>query len=228
MNFSLSLKVCSILVAALAPGMAAAATSAEILARMDEAAPKFRQMSADVKRTTHTAVLDEDSVESGSVRMRRLLPADEIQGLVEFTVPDHKLYWFEKRKLRIYTPKINTIEEIDLGQHGEQLDEFLSIGFGTSGKQLAKGYDVKVVADNKVPRTTEVRLTPHDPEVQKYLTRIDLWITDENYPVQERLVEPSKDTILVNYSSIQLNPNLPADAFTMHTAPNPKIEYPQR
>lgn len=212
--------------AALAP-VGAAATPAEILARMDQAAVKFQQMSAGVTRVTHTAVLNEDSVESGSVRMRRM-PAGEIQGLVEFTTPDKKFYSFEKRKLQIYTPKINTVQEFDLGQHGEQLDQFLSIGFGTSGKELAKGYQVEIVADNKIPRTTRVKLTPRDAEVQKYLTRIDLWITDDNYPIREKLWEPSGDTILVTYSDVQINPKLGAGAFTLRTAPNPKYEYPQR
>ena len=226
MSRSLLLKACSILAAALAPALAAA-TREEIIARMDKSAPKFHQMAADVKRTTHTAVLDDYSVESGSLRMRRT-PAGEIQGLVEFTAPDHKLYLFEKQKLQIYTPAINTIQVFDLGQHGEELDRFLSIGFGTSGKELAQGYDVEVPADNKIPRTTKVRLTPKDAEVKKYLTRIDLWITDEDYPIQERLVEPSGDTILVNYSSIQINPALKDDAFRLPTNPKTKTEYPQR
>jgi outer membrane lipoprotein-sorting protein len=226
MSFSRSSIAGSILVAALAPA-GAAMTPAEILGRMDQAAAKFQRMSADVKRVTHTAVLNEDSVDSGSVLMRRL-PTGEIQGLVEFTAPDHKFYSFEKRTLRVYTPKINTVQVFDLGQQGEQLDRFLAIGFGTSGKELAKGYEVEVVAKNEVPGTTRVRLTPRDAEVKKYLTRIDLWITDENYPIQEKLWEPSGDTILVNYGSVQINPKLGADALSLHTAPNPKYEYPQR
>ena len=87
---------------------------------------------------------------------------------------------------------------------------------------------MEVLADNNVPHMTRVKLTPRDPEVKKYLTRIDLWITDANYPVQEKLWEPSKDTVLVNYSSVQLNPHLGADAFALHTAPGAKTEYPQR
>jgi outer membrane lipoprotein-sorting protein len=227
MSLYRSLNVCGIVVAALAPSAAVAATRAEILARMDLSAPKFHQMSADVKRTTFTAVLNESSVETGSVRMLRQ-PTGEIQGLVEFTSPDHKFYWFEKRKLRIYTPLINTIQEFDLGLHGAELDRFLSIGFGTSGKELATGYGVEVLADNTVPGTTRVKLTPKDADVQKYLTRIDLWITDGDYPSQEKLYEPSGDYILVNYSDVRINPQLGADAFVLHTAPNPKVEYPQR
>jgi outer membrane lipoprotein-sorting protein len=212
------------LVAVLAP-VEAAVTPAEILARMDQAAAKFQQMSADVKRTTHTVVIDEYSVESGSVHMRRM-PTGEVQGLVELTAPDHKFYSFEKRTLRIYTPNINTIQVFDLGQHGEQLDQFLSIGFGTSGRELAKGYEVEVAAENNVPGTTKVKLTPRDAEVKKYLTRIDLWITDENYPIQEKLFEPSKDSVLVNYSNVHINPHQTAVVFELHTLPNPKIEHP--
>lgn len=212
--------------AVLAP-LGAAAMPAEILARMDQAAVKFRQMSADVTRTTHTAVLDENSVESGTVHMRRQ-PAGGIQGLVELTTPDQKFYSFEKRTLRIYTPKIKTVQEFDLGSQGEQLEQFLSIGFGTSGKELAKGYKVEVLSENQVPQTTRLKLTPRDSEVTKYLTRIDLWITDENYPIQEKLWEPSKDWILVNYSNVQINPKLDARAFTLQLPPGTKIEYPQR
>ena len=226
MSFSLPLKVCGIAVAVLAP-LGAGVTSGDIVARLDQAAAKFQQMSADVQRTTHTAVLDEDSTESGSLRMRKM-PSGEIQGLVSLTKPDRKFYAFEKRKLRIYTPKINTIQEFDLGQHGEQLDQFLSLGFGITGKELAKSYEVEIVSDNSVPHTTRVKLTPRDPQVKKYLIRIDLWITDGNYPVQEKLLEPSGDTILVNYSNVLINPNMTVAAFELHTAPNPKIEYPQR
>ncbi|HTP85861.1 MAG TPA: outer membrane lipoprotein carrier protein LolA [Bryobacteraceae bacterium] len=225
MDLSRLLRVCGVFVVALP--LCVAVTAEDILARMDAASAKFLQVSADVQRTTHTKILDEDSVESGSLRMRRL-PTGEIQGLVILTKPDQKYYAFAKRTLRIYQPKINTVQEFDLGRHGEQLDQFLSIGFGTSGKELAKSYEVQVIADNKIANTTRVRLVPRDAEVKKYLTRIDLWITDGNYPIQEKLLEPSGDTILVNYSSVRINPNITAAAFELHTAPNPKVEYPQR
>ena len=87
---------------------------------------------------------------------------------------------------------------------------------------------MEIAAENKVSRTTRVKLTPRDAEVKKYLTRIDLWITDENYPIQEKLWEPSGDTILVNYSEVKINPQLGAGAFALHTAPGVKYEYPQR
>ena len=205
----------------------AAVTRADIIAQMDRAAGTFRQMTADVVRTTYTKVLSEKNVETGTVRMRRL-SGGEVQGLEELTSPDHKFYAFEKRTLRIYTPAIKTVQVFDLGQYGDQLDQFLSIGFGTSGKELAKDYDVTVVDANTVPNTTLVRLFPHDSEVKKHLTKIDLWLTADDYPIQEKLWEPSGDWILINYSNVRINPNLAPEAFTLKLPPGPKEEHPQR
>ena len=36
-------------------------------------------------------------------------------------------------------PKIKTLQVFDLDKHGEQLDKFLMIGFGTSGTGTCKG-----------------------------------------------------------------------------------------
>jgi outer membrane lipoprotein-sorting protein len=55
-----------------------------------------------------------------------------------------------------------------------------------------------------------------------------LWITEGNYPIQEKLLEPSGDWILVNYSNVRINPALDPGVFTLHTAPGVKIEYPQK
>jgi len=193
------------------------------MSRMDAAGAKFRDMSAQVRQVSYTAVIKDTSEQDGTVRMMKV-PPGEIKGLVEFTSPDHKYYLFEKRKLQIYTPKINTVQVIDLGEHGEELDQFLSIGFGTTGRELAKSYQVEVAIDNNVAGTTLVKLTPNVAEVKKYLTRIDLWLSDENYPVREKLSEPSGDTVTVYYSNVQINPVLPPDAFRLPTKPGVKYE----
>ena len=71
--------------------------------------------------------------------------AGEVQGRVDFTAPDRKTVTFEKRRIQEYLPKIKTLQVFDLAKHGEQLDKFLMIGFGTSGMELAKDYDVSVL-----------------------------------------------------------------------------------
>ena len=148
----------------LAGGAATAApndTLRQVLARMDQAAANFRSMTAQVSYVTHTDVLNEDDKESGLVTMKKVQP-DEVQGRVDFTGPDAKIITFEKRKFQQYLPKIKTLQVYDLAKHGEQLDKFLMIGFGTSGMELAKDYDVGVLGteNEKGPSAIHLQLIP--------------------------------------------------------------------
>ena len=120
---------------------------ASIQARMDKAASEFKSMTAQGTYVTHTDVINEDSTESGKVVMKKAA-SGEVQGLIEFMGPDRRSIYIENRRVRIYYPKINTVREFDLGKHGEQLDQFLLIGFGTSGTSIARDYTVSLFRTN--------------------------------------------------------------------------------
>jgi outer membrane lipoprotein-sorting protein len=216
----------------LAGGAATAApndTLRQVLARMDQAAANFRSMTAQVSYVTHTDVLNEDDKESGLVTMKKVQP-DEVQGRVDFTGPDAKIITFEKRKFQQYLPKIKTLQVYDLAKHGEQLDKFLMIGFGTSGMELAKDYDVGVLGteNEKGPSAIHLQLIPKDPDARQYVQKLELWIPVEGdpYPLREKIIEPSGDYRLVTYSGVKINPPLQPDALQLKLPPGVKIEHP--
>jgi outer membrane lipoprotein-sorting protein len=205
-----------------------------ILARMDKAAGEFRSMTAHVTNVTHTDVINENSTETGTVVMKKV-QAGEVQGLIEFLGRDIRTIAFEKRRLRIYYPKAKTVQEWDLGKHGEQLDQFLMIGFGTSGTSLARDYTVSVVGIETVKgfegkQTIRLRLVPKTGEAREYLKQLELWIpeTGDPYPIQEKISAPSGDYRQITYSDLKPNPPLAADALQLKTAPGVTTEYPGR
>ena len=213
-----------------APAAIAAADDVQqVLARMDKAASEFKSMTAQVAYVTHTDVLNEDDKESGTVTMKKVQPG-EVQGRVDFTVPDSKIITFEKRKFQEYLPKINTLQVFDLTKHGEQLDKFLMIGFGTSGTELAKDYDVSVLGtDNaKGPAGIHLQLIPKTADVRQYVQKLELWIPEQGdpYPSREKILEPSGDYRLVTYSETKINPPLQPDALQLKLPPGVKTEYP--
>src|SRR5258708_23124000 len=110
----------------------------------------------------------------------------EVQELIDFIDPDRRTVQFEKRSLQIYYPKINTVNKWDLGKHGEQLDQFIMIGFGTSGTQLARDYSVKVFPNEKgasqqgVP-TIRLEFVPKDSDPAKYVKKLELLILQTDY-----------------------------------------------
>ncbi len=228
----MSIRLCVIAVTVFTLELAAAPVSHELLQRFDGGAGRFQAMSARVTYVTHTEVLNEDSTESGDVMMKKLA-AGEVQGLINFTAPNRRSVTFEKRKVQVYYPKINTLQIYDLEQHGEQLDKFLMIGFGTSGSELAKDYSMIVAGVEQVKglqgaQAIHLEFTPKSGEAREYVKKLELWIPEHGdpYPLMEKITEPSGDSRTITYSDLKINPPLQPDALKLKLPAGVKTERP--
>jgi outer membrane lipoprotein-sorting protein len=217
---------------ALAVPASIAATSdnlPQVMARMDKAATDFKSMTAQVTYVKHTEVLNENDTETGTVTMKKV-HSGEVQGLVDFTAPDRKTITFEKRSLQVYLPKIKTVQVFDLAKHGEQLDQFLMIGFGTSGTELAKDYDMTALGTEnwQGQPAIHLHLIPKTADARQYVQKLELWIPEQGdpYPLHEKILEPSGDYLLVTYTALKINPPLPPDALKLKVPSGVKTEYP--
>jgi outer membrane lipoprotein-sorting protein len=209
-------------------GVCSAATAEDVLQKLDQAAPKFTGMAAGLNRTTYTKVLDEKTVETGTMSLRKN-PKD-IQVLITLVKPDEKIVSFRGRKAEVYFPKLKTVQEWDLGKHGNLIDQFLLVGFG-SGRDLRASYGIKYAGEETVggQKTHHLELTPTAANVKDKLRRVDLWIADSGaYPVQQRFVQPSGDYYLVTYSDVKLNPALTEEALKLKLPKGVKREHPQK
>jgi len=212
--------------------LAAAPVNTELLQRMDAAASRFQAMSAKVNYLTHTEVIDENSTETGEVVMKKVAPG-EVQGLINFTAPNQRSVTFEKRSVQIYLPKINTLQVYDLERHGEQLDKFLMIGFGTSGTELAKDYRMTVLGTEAVKgmpgiQAIHLELIPKSAEAREYVQKLELWIPEHGdpYPLREKISEPSGNSRTMTYSDLKINPPLEPEALKLKLPPGVKTEHP--
>jgi outer membrane lipoprotein-sorting protein len=201
----------------------------QVLARMDKAANEFKSMTAKVTFVTHTEVLNEDDTQIGTMTIKKV-QADEVQGLVDFTSPDRKTISFEKRRLQEYLPKLKTVQVFDLGKHGELVDRFIMLGFGTSGSELAKDWDVTVLGTESWQEQPAIhlQLLPKVADAKQYVRKIELWIPPQGdpYPLHEKVSEPSGDYRLVTYSDLKINPPLPSDALKLKLPPGVQTVHP--
>ena len=207
----------------------AADSPKDVLARMDKAAAQFKSVSAKIKKSAHTAVLNDDDTETGSMWMSR--SGKDVRTRIEFTQPDPRSLSFRGKKAEIYYPKINTVQEYDLGQHAALVDQFLLLGFGTKGSDLAKDYNVKVIDKAKVgdAETDHIELVPKSKKTKEQLTKVELWVaTPDGYPVQQKFYWPSEDTTTITYTDIKINPSITETDLTLKLPPNAKREYPQK
>jgi outer membrane lipoprotein-sorting protein len=180
-----------------------------VLARLDKSADTFQGMSARLTQVDHTDVIDENETRNGTVRMKRTRQG--IVGRVDFTGENRMTVGIRDRQVQRYYPQSNVVETYDVGKYGDQLDQFLLLGFSTSGKELQRNYNVSLVGTEKVGGkvTTHLELAPKSKEAQEIFKRADIWLAqDENYPVQEKIRKNDKDYTLITYSEVKVNPPL--------------------
>jgi outer membrane lipoprotein-sorting protein len=213
----------------LTPSRSPAATLEQVLATMDKTAAAFRDMSAELTKVVHTAVVNDDSEESGTVRMKRAGPKD-IRYLVEYVRPDARTAVFEKNTAQVYFPKMKTVQVWDLGKYRALVDQFLLLGFGSSGAELKQNYTLKVTGEEQVggEQVARLELTPKSSSVLEHLKKAELWISSAGCPVQQKFHTTSGDYTQVTYKDVKLNTGIPDDAFKLKLPSGVKREYPQR
>lgn len=200
----------------------------DVVARMDQAAAVFRGLTAKLKRISYTAVIKDTSEEVGAIALR-VGKSHEMQVRVDFTSPDIKTWAFRGRKAELFIPKINTVQEYDLGKHAKLLDQFLLLGFGSRSAELVKSYVMKLTGEESIEgqKTSKLELTPRTPEALEHLKRVEIWFPlSSGTPVQQKFYLGSGDYMLVQYSSLKMEPDLPESAVRLNLPANVKREYP--
>ncbi len=181
----------------------------DILARMDEAAPKFHAISANVRMLTFTAVLNDNTIEDGTLKMQRLKPGD-VRAVIEFTgQSDARQIAFLGKTVRIFYPNLHEYQEYDLGKNSNMLNQFLLLGFGSSGRELAQSYNIQLEGSEKVAGqdTAKLLLIPKDKKVLEHLKQAEVWIPNNAaYPLQQQFDEPSGNYRRATYTNVELNP----------------------
>ncbi len=200
---------------ALVCALGRAETLESVMARMDKAAPAFKSMEADVQMVTYTAVIQDNSTESGHLQMQKLKPGD-VRAIIAFTGADQqRTLALLGKYVEIYYPKLNTYQKYDLGSNSQMANQLLLLGFGSSGTELAQAYTIKYAgADNVGNRpASKLELVPKDPSVLAKIAKVDLWIPDDaGYPIQQQFFDPQPDANTpgnwrkVTYTNINLKP----------------------
>jgi outer membrane lipoprotein-sorting protein len=219
-------------VVALVQQPAQAQTSEElqrILSRMDQTAANFHTTQAAFVWDQYQKVVDEHDFQKGTVYFRRA--GNEVQMAADITDPPPPKYvLFTDSKVEVYRPKIDEVTRFNTGKDRAAFESFLVLGFGGSGQDMLKSFDVKYIEPEKVNGvdTAKLELIPKSPKVRNTFDHIWLWIdTARGVSVQQQLFEPSGDYRLAKYSDIQLNQKIPDSVFKLKTTSKTKVVSPK-
>jgi outer membrane lipoprotein-sorting protein len=201
----------------------------QVLAKLDAASVKFRSAQADIvwDNVQTQPLPDTDSQagtilferKNGQLRMALHLKTDNGK-------PAPKDVVYADGELKLYEPLQKRLVINKAGANRAQYDMFLTVGFGGSGKDLQKNWEVSYVGTEQVDGVTaaKLQLVPRDPSLRNTVTRVLLWIDmDKGVAVKQQSFDPSENYRVVTYHKVALNGSVSSGAFEIKTASGTQV-----
>lgn len=216
-NFQIAFGVlCLFLLRSLAHAQAPALD--DVLKKMDATAASFRSLQADFDWDEYQKVVDEHDSQKGTVYYRR--NGQNTEMMAEVHDPAEKFVLYKEGKLQVFQPKINQVMEYSTGSNRGEIESYLVLGFGASGQDLKKSFDVSLVGPQTVDgvATQELQLLPKSEKLRNNIAKIYLWIDmNRGISVQQQFFQPSGDYRLAKYSGVKMPSNIGNGVFQLKT-----------
>ena len=191
-------------------------TLEEILTEIDQRGATLKSMSSSIDQKKWTDILEEfDQGESG--RFDFLKDGETIYLRRDIESPQQNSLILRDGEVLFYQPKIKQLQRYELGQRRDRA-EFLLLGFSSDKEALKEVYDIRLGEKEIIEgrETYLLELTPKSEQVSAYFSQIVLWIDVELWvPIQQKLVEPTRDYLLIRFDDIQLNPKIRKSRFDL-------------
>lgn len=205
-----------------------AASLESVLTKMDSTAATFRTAQAEFEWDNYQRAIDEViDVQTGTIFYRR--PSKETEMMAEVRKsgpsatelkPEPKYVLFSDGKVKMYQPRTEELHIYDLGKNRGELESYVVLGFGGSGQELQKTFDVTYAGPETINgvATAKLELVPKSEKIRKNYSKMLLWIDlDKGISVQQQFFTPQGDYRLCKYSSIRVNNKIGDDVFKLKT-----------
>lgn len=222
-------KWASALVFALAAPLLQAANGdlERVLQQMNAGAQKFQSAQADLEWLQFQAVVQDKDLQKGTIAFQRkgsqTIMAAHIREENGKPAPKDLLY--KDSQFQLYQPMIKQVTVFSAGANKAQYESFLTLGFGGSGSDLQKNWDIAYQGTEQIDGVSvaKLELKPKQDAVRKMFTRVVVWIDPVRaISLRQQFFEPSGDTRTVTYSHIKYNTSVGKDVFDLKLAPGTK------
>ena len=221
------------LIGSAAVGQSAPDANAElsrVVSQMDRTAANFHTTQANFVWQHYTKVIEDmTDTEKGTIYFRR--SGHEVEMAADVSDPSPPKYvLFTGNKVEMYQPKIDQVTQYNTGKDRAAFESFLVLGFGGSGQDMLKSFDVTYIGNEKIGNvdTVKLNLVPKSDKAHNTFSHIWLWVDPaRGVSLRQQLFEPDGDYRLADYSDIQLNQKIPDSAFKLKTTSKTKFLSPK-
>jgi outer membrane lipoprotein-sorting protein len=202
----------------------------KVLAKLDASAKTFSSAQANIvwDNVQTQPVLDKDS-QVGMVVFARAKNG-QMQVAVHIKTengkPVIKDLSYADGVGKMYEPAIKQLQVFKVGDKSSQLETFLTLGFGGSGQDLAKNWQIASAGTEAVNgvQAAKLQLVPRDPALAKSAPKVLLWIDmDRGVAVKQQRFDTAGNYVIFTYNNIQLNKKVASNAFEIKTASGTQV-----
>ena len=197
----------------------------DVLAKLDVSAQNFKSAQADINwDTVQTAPVPDTVKQVGTVVFER--KNGEMQVAIHLKTnngqPAPKDIVYAGGIGKEYEGRIKQLQIFHVGDKKEELETFLTLGFGGSGANLEKSWNMNYVGTEQVNGVSaaKLQLAPRDPNLVKSAPKVLLWIdTSKGVALKQQRFDADGNYVVLTYSNIRVNASVPSGAFDIKTAP---------
>jgi outer membrane lipoprotein-sorting protein len=189
----------------------------KVLSELDAAAARFQSAQADFAWDQYTSVVQSHDIQKGVIAFRRGSKATAMVAHIrtDNDQPSPKDVLFKDGQVDLYQPAIKQETILQTGPNQQQYESYSTLGFGSSGKDLAASWNVNYLGQEKIDGvdTAKLDLTSKHPTPNPMFTHITIWMdTAHSTSLRQQFFEPSGDYRTATYTNIRLN-NSPDSMF---------------
>jgi outer membrane lipoprotein-sorting protein len=199
-----------------------------VLAKMNQSSKTFKAAQGDFEFQSYQELVKETDTQRGQIYFRHRNKGVDAAFKIEGPAPKQVVY--KDGELLVYEEKIKQITKRNVGNNKTDVEAFLSLGFGASGDDLVRLYDVKMDGWETVDgvKTAKLDLTPKNEKMRQTYNKIVLWIDPErDVLLQQKFFESSGDYRLAHYTHMKLVDKISDDKFQLKTSGKVTTIQPQ-
>jgi outer membrane lipoprotein-sorting protein len=190
----------------------------EVLRQMDAASLKFQSAEADFRWDLYERVVKQTTTQTGTIYFKK-------QGITtvmgaKVVSPSTKIIEFRNGIVRLFDPGTDHLTIINATQNKAQFESFLTVGFGGSGKELAKAWAISDLGDEVIDgvQTAKLDLVAKDPAVRNNCTHMTIWVDPvRGVQLKQSIYMPSEDYRTAVYANIKYNQKVDEKPYQIKT-----------
>jgi outer membrane lipoprotein-sorting protein len=207
-----------------------------VLHQLDAASASFKSAQADMRRDGYAKVVKETTTQCGVIYFQRKAsglemgtkiapsPTQSCAGEAAATASGTRTVAYKAGELQIFEPATNHLTLFHAGNNQAQYESFLTLGFGGSGRDLAKTWEItdlgtEVLKDGaKSIATAKLDLVAKDPANRNMFSHITIWVDPvQGVTYKQLFFTPSGDYYTTWFDHVRYNQKINESAFAIKT-----------